>query len=363
MRPSTKGRRVTQRPIRLSLLALALLVAACTGGGPEKATPDASSADDVPPTQTYLGVRVELVPPARVEVLDVPVNGFLAASTDPDRIWVGGADGLAWLDPVRRSSVLVDRKRGVGLTISGHRLYRAAWAGNDVSRYEISGAGTREVTRAPVPSPLYVAVGAAGVWAADHDHGRLLRLDPDTLKITARVTIGSGEGLGTAGMVWVGEHLWAVSKRDNSLYELDGRTGRTITRVDLGGYPGDDITLTPAGIWTEVDLASNDRPVYCLVDTQRHRIVARVNVRPPANTTQDNAWMISAPVFVGDQVWVPVDRYLIHLDSNGHWRPDRVLELPTPITARFAVAAFGSLWISSPYPRPFTIRVDGAALT
>ena len=351
-------------PIGPALASLALLVAACTGGGQNQATGDSHITAGLRPTRSYLGVRVEPVPPAQVKVLDVPVTGFLAASTRPDRIWIGSADGLAWLDPATGASHLVDRRPGVGLTVDGDQLYRAAWAGNEVARYDISAGQAREVARVPAPSPLYIAVGPAGVWAADHDHGRLLRLDPHTLEITKRVTIGSGEGLGTAGMVWIGDRLWVVSKRDDSLYEVDGRTGRRLARVDLGGFPGDDITRTAAGIWVAVDVNSNDRPVYCLVDPHRHRVVARVNVREPANITGDTAWVVSAPIVVGDRVWIPVDRYLVRLDPEAGWKPDRVLELPTAITARFALPAFGSVWIYSGYPEPFpVVRVDDAALS
>ena len=350
------------RTSAVTALACLAFAAACTQGVVGQPGTHANRTTPPSTSHTYLGIRVEPVAPTHAHALDPPVAGFLAASTAPDRIWIGSAHGLAWLDPDDGTTHLVDGKPGVGLAVAGHELYRAAWAGNDVSRYDISDGQAREVARAPAPSPLYIAVSAGGLWAADHDHGRLLRLDPRTLRITKRVTIGSGAGLGTAGMVWLGGHLWVVSKRDKSLYEVDGRTGRPVSRVDLGGPVGDDITLTHAGIWAEVDVNSDDHPVYCLVDPRRHQVVAHVNVREAANITKDTAWMIAAPIVVGEQLWIAVDRYLVRLDPDGGWKPDRVLELPTPITARFALSAFGSVWIYSAHPEPSVIRVDGAAL-
>ena len=363
MSPPANPSRSTRASLAASLATLVLVAAACTPNTVSQQGNHPTSPTQTTTSHRYLGVRVDPVAPGQVHALDLPVAGFLASSTAPDRIWVGSARGLARLDPDDGTTRLVDSRPGVGLTVAGHQLYRAAWAGNDVARYDISGGQAREVARVQAPSPLYIAVGRAGVWAADHDHGRLLRLDPRTLQVTKRVTIGSGTGLGTAGMVWVGDHLWVVSKRDDSLYEVDGRTGRPLSRVDLGGPPGDDITLTDFGIWAEVDVNSDDHPVYALVDPHRHQVVAHVNVREPANVTKDTAWMIAAPVVAGGHLWVAVDRYLVRLDPGAGWKPGRVLELHTQITARFALFAFGSLWIYSAHPEPCVIRVDGEALT
>src|SRR5262249_20982021 len=138
---------------------------------------------------TYAGVRVTKA--THVAALDVPFDGFMLGTRSPNRLWISSPDGLAWVDPATNQAHVVDREPGVALAVDGDRLYRAAWQPHTIARYDVSGA-PRLVVRHYAPTPLNIAVAPGGLWAADHNHGFLLRIDPDTLRVERKVPLGHG---------------------------------------------------------------------------------------------------------------------------------------------------------------------------
>ena len=340
---------MTSTRSRSTALALVLVVAAaCSAPGSSDGTAKvvaSPASHGSPSTQPHMPVeRVE--PVARFEQLGF--SGFLVADPEHDRLWSGSSTGLGWIDPQTGATHTVDQKAGVYLAVHGDSLYRDAWAHNNVARYDIAGA-PREAVRRPAPSPLNVAAGPAGVWASDHDHGSLLRLDPTTLRVVRKVRIGSGKGLGPAGLVWQGGNLWVNVKRDSTLALVDGHTGAVLRRVTLPGVDiGDDMALTSSGLWAMVS-RTEDSSEWQLVDTQTGRVKARVDVGAMPSAT---------PVEIDGQTWLPVGNRLLHLDPNRAWQPDRAVFLgTTDLHPRWATAGFGSLWISGIEPSRI-VRVD-----
>jgi hypothetical protein len=312
---------------------------------------------------SYLGLPVEQLTSAHV-LADHTAGGMLVAQSAANRLWVGGADGLWWVDPTDESVHQVDAKPGVGVFLRGAALYRAAYYSGDVARYDASGPHVRETARVTAPAPLYGLANDDGVWVTDHTGGRLLRLDPSTLARRTTLQLGPRSGgyhHALAGLTLLGGHrLWVVSERDQELYEIDTRTAKVVDHVRLDDRPTDQVVADGGRLWVMLSRTENpEHADLALVDTAMREVVTQVVVHDEAYLTADTRELLgSSPVVVDGEVWVPADEHLVHLDAANGWKPDRVLALPVPgMFARFATVAFGSVWIYSDLPQKVIVRV------
>jgi hypothetical protein len=327
---------------------LPLVAAGCAASAPPIGAPSAAGSPTAAASgSTHHGIPVQRVRPA-ADFEQLGFSGFLVADGAHDRLWSGSQTSLGWIDARTGATHTVDRVPGVYLAVYGDVLYRTAWAHDNVARYAVGGT-TREAARRSAPSPLNIAAGPGGVWASDHNHGYLLRLDPQTLAVVKRVRIGAGEGVGPAGLLWQGRNLLVNVKRDSTVALVDGRTGAVLRRVMLDGVDiGDDMSLTSAGLWAEVS-QTDDTTGWRLLDPRTLRVTARVDVGFRTTAT---------PVEVDGQIWLPADNELLHLDPAHGWQPDRAVDLGVgDLHPRFATVGLGSLWISSLDPARI-VRVD-----
>jgi hypothetical protein len=81
-----------------------------------------------------------------------------------------------------------------------------------------------------------------------------------------------------------------------------------------------------------------------LIDTSSFEVVAHINLGPGAP-------QLAMPVEIDGETWMPVGDKLWHLAPNDGWQPDRIVDLSIPhMRARWAVAAFDSIWIATVLP-------------
>jgi DNA-binding beta-propeller fold protein YncE len=346
----------------VSIAGLVMLTA-CMGGG------DDGAVDAKPATTsgtTSAGSTSSGLPVTRarhVRVYDANFAGSLAVQHRPDRLWSGSTTNLGWLDPRTGATHVVDAVPGVMVGIYHDTLYRTALYGNNVARYDVSGTPL-EVARQPAPSPLNILAGPPGVWVADHFHGNLLRLDRDTMKVIRKIPIGSGHGNGPSGMLRQGKNMWVNVQRDQTIALVDGRTGRVLHRVYLGGTNlGDGISRTSAGIWAK-SFHGDRAETIALIDPQRFRVIARF--QDPGQTFPELAAGADGsgapPVEINGETWMLDGDKLWHLSPEHNWQPDRAVDLHMPhLFAGFDLVAFGALWISNFHPEQL-IRVGAQDL-
>ncbi len=140
----------------------------------------------------------------------VPVNGF------PSALAMGG--GSLWIvDALRGTLVKVDPAYG---TV--------------VARTTLTGA-VREVAIADRAAfdPWSVAAGAGGVWVSDGS-SRVYRVDPQSARVTGTPNLGTAiDGLAVAGNA-----LWAISGSAATVLRLDPGTGRVTARISIVSRPG-----------------------------------------------------------------------------------------------------------------------------
>jgi DNA-binding beta-propeller fold protein YncE len=115
---------------------------------------------------------------------------------------------------------------------------------------------TNEVTdRIPLFEATEVAVGAGSVWASGRDRGRgqvLVRIDPDRPAVTARIEVGCirchlDQIVAQPGAVWM-----TVANLDDypsgEIVRVDPATNRVVARIPVVGDPR-DLAVGEDGVW------------------------------------------------------------------------------------------------------------------
>jgi hypothetical protein len=224
------------------VVALAALLAGgrLTGGALERPSDPATAV-----TAGRATPRPALV---RKLALDHPVDGVAVA--EDRRVWIVHQSRLSRVDPwTLRIDTVVDDRRPVTAVAAGAGAVWAS-AGSELLRVD---PRTAQVTaRLPVPTgtaPVAAPGVAAGVWAvccgADSDlrHARLTRVDPDGNRVVATIPLpgpADAVGAGLAG-VWVrspGGPIWRVDPARNRLaatIRVPGGLGATAGSVLVAG--------------------------------------------------------------------------------------------------------------------------------
>jgi YVTN family beta-propeller protein len=179
-------------------------------------------------------------------VLRVDVRGRrvvpVAVSASPEdvvaafgRLWV-----TAWeageLDEIDPRTLRVVRRIDVGPRPVGLAVRRGAlWVGlgRDATAIARLDPATGVVERVPVgeSSPNLFVDGTADLWVVASGGDLLVRVDPDTKRVRARLPIGRtlGHGAGAPdGTIWVPD------KEQNVVYRIDPRGNRVIDTVPAG---------------------------------------------------------------------------------------------------------------------------------
>jgi DNA-binding beta-propeller fold protein YncE len=173
----------------------------------------------------------------------VAVNGF---------VWVAseGENEVDRIDPFG-SPPRVEAKVPVGggphaLAIGDGGLWAASISGGTVT--EINPIGPRVVGE-PVTvggEPADVATAPGAVWVIDNQNNRLVRVKPETLRVSARVKVGSrprglAQGLG---------YVWVANGGDSNVWRVDASTGERVGRSIRVGRDPADVAVGDGSVWT-----------------------------------------------------------------------------------------------------------------
>jgi hypothetical protein len=171
------------------------------------------------------------------------------------------ATGRTAIDATRRSFVPAASAvvaTLIALAIATVLLTRSGSQGESVEPPEV-------VARLALADSLGHTVGAfSSVWVADTGDARLLRIDPESRRVTARVAVQSGVVMAPSG-----EMLWALNQdlaRDvlsfrGRLLRIDPRSDEVAERLAL---------RTPSGeAFSGIDLAAGEDSVWMLGTTRR----------------------------------------------------------------------------------------------
>jgi hypothetical protein len=169
-------------------------------------------------------------------------------------------------------------------------------------------------------SPL--APGFGAVWTTDPNRGQILRIDPATRRVVARIPLGAEARVATgAGAVWAlaGDLLYGGDRGPLRLLRIDPATNRVVARIPM---------LTPAGKpFGPLELQIDHGAVWAVGGAGALRIDPRRNVADRFVALNDAT---RGAVTDGDGVWVlTVDGRLRRLDAlSGRATSGRRVRMP-----------------------------------
>ena len=114
------------------------------------------------------------------------------------------------------------------------------------------------------------AAADGSVWVSEYNAGVVVRIDPATNTVTARVRVGGQAQAvaGLAGLLWVANTAGYVSAIDPVAGKVVGAT------VDVG-HGVDGLVATPEGLWA----TTYDRGLVVLIDPASRKIVRRARIQ------------------------------------------------------------------------------------
>ncbi len=122
-----------------------------------------------------------------------------------------------------------------------------------------------------------VTVAAGAVWVGGWDTGKLVRVDPATNRVAARVPVGRPQEspiaiAATAGAVWV------VDFGDALVLRVDPATNRVVARIPVRGGAG-GIAAGMGAVWVTSGEGGDQRHGWVQrIDPTRNRVVATIAV-------------------------------------------------------------------------------------
>jgi streptogramin lyase len=204
----------------------------------------------------------------------------------------------------------------------------------------------RELASVPLSRPHAIAVGSSGVFALDFWRDTVLRLDPRTLRTTAKLRlvlpfeVVPGDDAFLPSDVAVGSNALWVSTARGALARIDLRVSRVVAMVRLP-VKGGEIAVGDGAVW----LAQGLGGVY-RVDPRTNRVSARIGIGPPTGRFAVDRPLVGGGKVLAVGAWTRGDvltgrRGLARIDP----RRNR-LEAVTPLPSGPLAVAFGngSLW-------------------
>jgi DNA-binding SARP family transcriptional activator len=178
---------------------------------------------------------------------DSVVPTAAAIGVGDGRVWVGTLDGLARLSPSSEQVVeTVDLGRSYALQIAVGG--GAVWATTLASRAKRIEAGSgRETTEFYAGRPVYaVALGGGALWVGGVT-GQVWKVDP----VTGVPILGSRLIEGVAGVAFGADAVWVTSVSEPQLVRLDPDTGDVEARIPIGGT-AEAVVVAGGLVWVPV---------------------------------------------------------------------------------------------------------------
>jgi hypothetical protein len=197
-------------------------------------------------------------------------------------------------------------------------------------------AGPRVVADVPIADALGGggATGFGSVWLSDSDSGQILRVDPRTRRVTARVDAGAAASVAVGGgAVWAATN--ASGSLDRPLLRIDPRTNKVVARIPRrspSGAPfpsGGFVTVAGSRVWVLSGTGA------LIVDPATNRVVREVRL--------GGSFLVTGALMQGDELWlVRADDTITRFDPRTGRRLGRV-----PWTTRRALFPFADRLIAA----------------
>jgi streptogramin lyase len=195
-----------------------------------------------------------------------------------------------------------------------------------------------------------MAFGASSMWASDVQHTTILRIDPATNHVLARVPIGKPLGFvdntdQVDGWIAVGDgFVWATDQWHNRIVRIAPAADRVVATVRVAS-PW-DVAVADGAVW----VPQFEPYAVARIDEAKNAVVKRI---PGVGPT--------AVAAGAGSIWIVMHRAddLVRIDpqTNGVLATIPLRQATSPERAYFA---FGSVWVSDGNETNAILRIDPA---
>jgi YVTN family beta-propeller protein len=194
----------------------------------------------------------------------------LQVAFEPHALWVANSDDdtVTRLDPPgdRAVQTIHVGVHPVGVAAADGQLWVANGFDETVTRIDTRRhAVAATIPVGPAPLDLRsMAVGAGAVWVTVQD--ALVRIDPRTDRIAARILVHSPAGTAVGG-----GSVWVSNADDGTVSRIDARTNRVVARVPVGAAPT-TVAVAAGFVW----VVNSGEDTVSQIDASDNRVVARI---------------------------------------------------------------------------------------
>lgn len=190
--------------------------------------------------------------------------------------------------------------------------------------------------RIQVPvGPAWLETAFGSVWVVKILNHEVLRIDPQSNEVIARISVGQEPELGLG--VGFGS-VWVPDIRDHTISQIDPSTNtvRRVLSADLAPYAEGSIGVGAGSIWVITNNDGTDAGTLTRLDPESGSIVAQIPVHPKSH---------GVTVSYG-AVWVTstADSVLQRIDTESN---TVVAAIPVPKQPLFLAGGEGSVWVLS----------------
>ena len=192
----------------------------------------------------------------------------------------------------------------------------AAASGPASSR--VVGPRAKVVAKIAIPAGTGgLTIGEGAVWALSWSKWTLMRIDPRTNVITARVKVKPANPCplapDTCGQVAAGNSaVWVSMRPDNVVARVDPKTTRVTAVIPVGESP-DGIATSPGAVWVANHGTPGSGPSVSRIDPATNQVVATISVGHSAACCSSHMGVIPG----AGSVWVTVPNgsALVRIDA------------------------------------------------
>ena len=261
--------------------------------------------------------------------IDIGADAWIVTAAEDGSVWTHGPTGVVRIDPATNRISLRTRVQDAPSAAVG-----SIWvtAGRTVRRLDPATGAVQATITLPYEAAAQPFAGAGAIWIPSGEERPagpvwyLTRVDPASNSVVTTVPMCDVHG---HGGTFASESLWLACNPDGEVVRLDPATGAVQARIDLA--PGIHSMTSGAGsVW----VTNHETGMLSRIDAATNRVVAsiRTSTHP-------------AIVFAENAVWAAGDTAVLKIDPA----TNRIVgRLPVGFGDYYSLAyASGSLWLST----------------
>jgi virginiamycin B lyase len=190
------------------------------------------------------------------------------------------------------------------------------------------------VARIKVPvGPGWLETGFGSLWVTKIDSRLILRIDPATDRVVARIPVGSHPEVG----IGIGlRSVWIPDTKDHTITQIDPGTNQVVRTipVDIADDTEGSIAVGEGSLWVLTNEGGTDSGTLTRIDAASGRIAANIAVRPHSH----------AALLAFHSVWVTgtASGTLSRIDPGSN---SVIAEIAVHGSPRFLKASADAVWV------------------